>query len=89
MFIELTYFNNRPTICADDFKNYDQTVLINVEMIESILSPKMFTMPFSGQSVGKYSIVTMLSGKCFYIRYNEYMNLISMFITKYKDEQTV
>jgi len=78
MFTLITYFNDKKTICADDFNNKEQSILLNVKLIQSISTPIMYYLPFSGDiPINKYSIVTMQSGDSFCIYYDEYVHLSS------------
>lgn len=71
---KITSFSLTDNICADDF-NKKISAYINLSKISSILEPRKFYMPLSGQYINSFSIVRMVDGSVFSILENEYNNL--------------
>lgn len=82
IFIDIVYFSDTNSICADDFKEQKRTTKINVSCIESLSGIRTFKKPFSEIYVAKYSCLKMNSGNMFYIdveTYTEVYNKLKKF----------
>lgn len=55
-------------ICGSDFRQPERTTAINPQFILSLSEPIMFTLPFSGAAVEKYSVLKMSNGDTYYIK---------------------
>ena len=69
-------------ICADDFKNNIVCGTINLEYILSISNPHTFKLPFSGDTVGLYAIVTMKNDDKYYINENTHSILLQTILKR-------
>jgi hypothetical protein len=75
-FITIEYFSNSDKgISAEDFKNQGRQVKINLEFILSLSELRRFTLPFSGQYVDSYALLTMSNNDRYYIKAPSYTDL--------------
>jgi len=76
MFYKLRFFKKtNGGICADDFKNTEQFVVINMNFILSLSDILNFTKPFSGDFVGKYAVVTMSNNDNYVINGTSFLEI--------------
>lgn len=69
---ELTYFKQANgfignDLCADDFKQPEKHILINLDFLLSVSPMLGFKKPFTNILVGEYAIVKLSNGDTFYI----------------------
>ena len=73
MRLEIKYFSDSNNgISANDFRNKDRSVNLNVNFILSLSSLVRFSLPFSGNYIDSYAVLTMSNNDKYYIREDEY-----------------
>ena len=78
MIYKLKYFHKsegNEGLCGSDFKNSISLELINLKLLISLSELMLFRLPFSGERVDYYSIVTMSNNLNFFILKSEYEKL--------------
>lgn len=71
-FYKLTFFEEGETLCSEDFKNKDKTIIINLDYLVSLSSLNQFKTPLTDKPVEKYAVVRMITGDAFFIREGSY-----------------
>lgn len=83
--IALTYFKTTQSgkgICADDLKLKNEEVLLNMLYFVSLSPLQLFRMPFTGNGVDYYSVLTMLNGDAYYIGKKEFIRVSELLKTE-------
>ena len=78
MFYRLKYFKkseNGKGICAEDFKAGIKIVTINTKFILSLTDIRRFELPFSGQFVSDYALLTMSNNDTYLINRESFIDL--------------
>jgi len=71
--IEIQYFSSsNEGICGNDFKNKNKYITLNLDFLVSLSRLEKFTLPFSGNFVDNFAVITMTSGDKYYIREGQY-----------------
>lgn len=74
--INVKYFYNHSTFSADDLRNNkEDEVRVNPKYILSLTKLKAYRLPFSGEYVGKYALLTMSNNDCYVMREEAYKSL--------------
>jgi len=77
---KLKYFYKGKSICADDLKSDNKLIdIINLQEISSVSNIKKYHLPFSGDYVGNYSVVSMKNDNTYFIDEEEFNNLTKKF----------
>lgn len=67
-FIEIRYFANKESICADDFKNKSFALFINWTLISSVYSTRRYRNVFSGRDVDDSFVIKMSNGNTYHCK---------------------
>jgi hypothetical protein len=74
-FLDIKYFQYGNGVCGEDFKNKPMRIRLNRDHITSLTELMDFRLPFSGEHVGAYAILTMLTGEKYYIFHSQYESI--------------
>lgn len=78
--IEIKYFKKGDHVCGSDFELKDKSVKLNLDFILSLDELTMFILPFSGNKVDYFSMITMSNSDRYYIRKTQY-EIINIILT--------